>query len=85
MGMQDTTLVPAKQIAVWGRQIVQRHPGLEQEILNVCPLRGVSSKTGVRWAMGTIAPEPGKTPSASLARAWMPGSQVEANTQRGSR
>jgi len=30
MGMQHTALVPAKQIAVWGQQIVQRHPGLEQ-------------------------------------------------------
>src|SRR5690349_20404587 len=30
VGMQDTALVPAQQIAVWGQQIVQRHPGLEQ-------------------------------------------------------
>jgi hypothetical protein len=30
MGMQDTALVPAKQIAVWGQQIVQRHLCLEQ-------------------------------------------------------
>jgi hypothetical protein len=30
MGMQDTALVPAQQIAVWGQQIVQRHPCLEQ-------------------------------------------------------
>ena len=30
MGMQGTALVPAKQIAVWGQQIVQRHPCLEQ-------------------------------------------------------
>ena len=40
MGMQGTALVPAEQIAVWGQQIVQRHPCLEQEILSVCPLRG---------------------------------------------
>jgi hypothetical protein len=40
MGMQDTALVPAQQIAVRGQQIVQRHPCLEQQILNVCPLRG---------------------------------------------
>jgi len=44
---------------------------------------GVSSKTEVRWAMGTIAPEPGKTPSRSPARARMSGSRVEANMQWG--
>ena len=30
VGMQVTALVPAQQVAVWGQQIVQRHPGLEQ-------------------------------------------------------
>jgi hypothetical protein len=30
MGMQDTALVPAKQIAVRGQQIAQRHLRLEQ-------------------------------------------------------
>jgi hypothetical protein len=30
MGMQDTALVPAQQIAVWGQQIVQCHLCLEQ-------------------------------------------------------
>jgi hypothetical protein len=30
MGMQGTALVPAEQIAVWGQQIVQRRPCLEQ-------------------------------------------------------
>ena len=38
--MQGTALVPAKQIAVWGQQVVQRRPCLEQQILSVCPLRG---------------------------------------------
>jgi hypothetical protein len=33
MGMQDTALVPAQQIAVWGQQIVQRHPGLERPVV----------------------------------------------------
>jgi hypothetical protein len=31
--------------------------------------------------MGTIAPEPGKTPSAGPARARMSGSRVETNMQ----
>jgi hypothetical protein len=33
MGMQDTALVPAQQIAVWGQQIVQRHPDLERPVV----------------------------------------------------
>ena len=40
MGMQDTALVPAQQIAVWGQQIVQRHLCLEQQNPGVRPLRG---------------------------------------------
>jgi len=44
---------------------------------------GVSSKTEVRWAMGTIAPEPGRTPSGSPAWARMSGSRVEAKMQWG--
>jgi hypothetical protein len=83
MGMQDAALVPAEQIAVRGQQIVQRHPCLEQQTLNVCPLSGVRSKTEVRWVIGTIAPEPGSTPSASPAWARMPGSLVETNMQCG--
>ena len=83
MGMQASALVPAQQVPVWGQQIVQRHLCLEQHNLGVCPLGGVSSKTEVRWAMGTIAPEPGRTPSASPAPARMPGSRLETNMQRG--
>jgi hypothetical protein len=30
MGMQDTALVPAEQIAIWRQQIVQRHSCLER-------------------------------------------------------
>jgi hypothetical protein len=40
MGMQDTALVPAQLIAVRGQQIVQRHPGPQQQIPGVGPLRG---------------------------------------------
>jgi hypothetical protein len=29
MGMQGTAPIPAKHLAIWGQQIVQRHPGLE--------------------------------------------------------
>lgn len=83
MGMQDAALVPAEQVAVRGQQILRTVLAWSSRSRVSAHSAGVSSKTEVRWAMGTIAPEPGRTPSANPAWARMPGSRVEANMQWG--
>jgi hypothetical protein len=83
MGMQDTALVPAKQIAVWASRSCSAILAWSSRSRVSAHSAGVRSKTDVRWAIGTIAPEPGRMPSASPAWARMSGSRVEANMQWG--